>query len=367
MLHWAVATLGAEQVVCLHFDHALRAESAADAAFVAATCARLGVACHVEVWTAEKPTTNIHAAARKARLRFFISRMAQLGLNHLMLGHTRDDVAETLLERLSRGSGLRGLALLPLSAEVGGLTFLRPLRRCGRAELRDWLTAQGLTWREDASNTNPRYARVRWRRALANLPDLDSRTLLATVDALTDADTLLHKQAADWLGDHGRQVAAGLWQLSITVTQLPDELKLRVFALLSQRLSPLAELPRGPKVVHALTNPPRKGHLTLGGLRFWPYGAHVLAASTAWPEHAFLSPHQPISGNRTTGAALPARDRQRLFRHSAIPTPVRALWPCWVDDNGQLVALLATPALVPPAGVVAVSAVWCPNPVHFLA
>lgn len=155
-----------------HLDHGLRPESADDAAFVVALCARLEVPLSseridVRALSVERGE-GLEAAGRFARRRFFEATAAGLGGAHIALAHHADDQAETILFRLLRGSGIGGLA--GMRPRVG--PYIRPLLSFSRAELRGWLQAQGEVWRDDASNLDPTFSRNRIRHQL--LPELQT-------------------------------------------------------------------------------------------------------------------------------------------------------------------------------------------------
>jgi tRNA(Ile)-lysidine synthase len=105
------------------------------------------------------------AEARAARFGFFQQVMARRRIRTLWLGHQQDDIAETLLMRLARGSGTAGLAApRPLQLMPRGRLHVRPLLTLKKAELTAALTAAGAVWREDASNQTGDYTRNRFRR-----------------------------------------------------------------------------------------------------------------------------------------------------------------------------------------------------------
>ena len=95
----------------------------------------------------------------------------------MILGHHADDQAETILQRLLRGSGPAGLVGMGPQTRVGGLMILRPLLGVRSQELREFLRAQGQVWREDASNASPAYQRNRVR-ALLGRNDSSATCLL---------------------------------------------------------------------------------------------------------------------------------------------------------------------------------------------
>jgi tRNA(Ile)-lysidine synthase len=143
----------------LHFDHDLRgAASRADARFCRRMTAALGVPLVVERWREAKRGVG-EAKVRTARLSF----LARHGRT-LWFGHHQDDVAETMLMRLARGSGSAGLgAPRPVQAMPGDRVHLRPLLGLGKAEIVAALRTAGVPWREDESNARPDYFRNRVR------------------------------------------------------------------------------------------------------------------------------------------------------------------------------------------------------------
>ena len=143
------------EAVVLHVDHGLRTDSADDAAFVRTLAARYKLPFYAtRVHIVRRPRESIEMAARRERLAFFERMTQELALDAIATGHQADDVAETFLLRLARGSGPEGLAGLKRISHVGNLTFIRPLLDLPSATLRAFLTARGLTWREDSTNTD---------------------------------------------------------------------------------------------------------------------------------------------------------------------------------------------------------------------
>src|SRR5690606_31005852 len=112
-------------------------------------CRQLGVplqVVHVQV----APGASQERAAREARYAAFASALEEGEL--LLTAQHRDDQAETLLFRLLRGSGVRGLSGMPESRVLGSGLLLRPLLAVGRAELEGWAAAHQLQWINDPSN-----------------------------------------------------------------------------------------------------------------------------------------------------------------------------------------------------------------------
>ena len=167
-------------------DHRLRRESAEEARMAGRAAAALDIPHEILPWAEAPGHGNLQAAAREARLALLSEWAARRGLAAVLLGHTLDDQAETVLMRLGRGAGIDGLSGMAEARESHGLLWLRPLLGLRRAALRDWLAAQGVTWADDPSNDDPRFDRVRARQALAALAPLGvtAEGLAATADRL---------------------------------------------------------------------------------------------------------------------------------------------------------------------------------------
>jgi tRNA(Ile)-lysidine synthase len=177
-------------------DHGLRAASAAEAAQVAAHCAGLGLAHHVLRWQGWDGQGNLQAAARDARYRLMGDWAREQGIGLILLGHTRDDQAETFVMRLSRQAGLDGLSGMAARVERAGVAWARPLLTVPRAALRGMLTQAGVAWIEDPSNDDLRFDRVRARQVLAALAPLGigSEGLAQVMAQLAEARAALEGQ-----------------------------------------------------------------------------------------------------------------------------------------------------------------------------
>lgn len=155
-----VAPASGWQLTAAHLDHGLRgAESRADAAAVEALAARLGVACVVRA-LAVGAGSNLEARARQARQRALAAIAGQVGATRILTAHTEDDQAETVLLRLVRGSGARGVGgMRPVRGRI-----VRPLLDVPRADVRRFLGERGLGAAIDRTNADIRHTRNRVRR-----------------------------------------------------------------------------------------------------------------------------------------------------------------------------------------------------------
>jgi tRNA(Ile)-lysidine synthase len=171
LLVLAAEALGPARLAAVTVDHGLRPEAAAEAAGVGALCARLEVRHTVLRWEGPRGG-NLLAAARAARMELIAGWARGAGIGDVALAHTRDDQAETVLMNLGRGSGVDGLSAMPARRRALGVVWWRPFLGVARAELRAALTARGIGWVEDPSNTDPRFLRARLRAALPGLAAL---------------------------------------------------------------------------------------------------------------------------------------------------------------------------------------------------
>ena len=160
-----VLDLGGEPVA-LHVDHGLREESQEDAEFVGGLCDRLGVPCEVRRLRLEGGA-NVQERARSGRYALAGEVADRFGLRTIATGHTADDVAETVLMNLARGTGLRGLAgIPPMRGRVE-----RPIIEITRREVLAYLSWLDQPYRTDPTNLTGKYARNRIR--LEVLPVLE--------------------------------------------------------------------------------------------------------------------------------------------------------------------------------------------------
>jgi tRNA(Ile)-lysidine synthase len=169
--------------VVLHFNHRLRGRaSLADENFCARVCASLGVKFVAGRWSGRHPQAS-EAEARTARFAFFVREMTRRKINHLWLGHQQDDIAETMLMRLARGSGAGGLAApRPVQSMGDGRLHLRPLLTLKKSVIVAALRQAGADWCEDETNAAGAYFRNRVRRSV-----LQAWTKAAARDALAGA------------------------------------------------------------------------------------------------------------------------------------------------------------------------------------
>ncbi|WP_417707094.1 tRNA lysidine(34) synthetase TilS [Pseudomonas sp.] len=232
-------------ISAIHVHHGLQAAADAWPEHCARVCEKLGIALDV-VRVRVAPGASLEQAARSARYQAFSER---LGAGDVLLSaQHRDDQAETLLFRLLRGAGVRGLAAMPASRPLGRGSLVRPLLDCSRAELQAHAQRHGLAWIEDPSNADQRFSRNFLRRhvmpLLAERWPQASNTLARSARHLSEAQQLLEELAEMDLAV-ARGVSACPWLPlpSLDLSALSALSDARQRNLLRHWLAPLTRMP----------------------------------------------------------------------------------------------------------------------------
>ena len=193
-------------------DHGLRPQSAHEARQVKRLARMLGVPHRTLRWGGTKPRTGLQQAARAARYRLLGDFARAVKADHILTAHTLDDQAETVLMRMSRGSGISGLGAmrkvspLPVSCSAAGGTnvvLVRPLLDLPKVRLLATLDRGGIKYVEDASNRDARFARARLREVMPILAreGLDAPRLALLARRLARADMALERAVESAAGD----------------------------------------------------------------------------------------------------------------------------------------------------------------------
>jgi tRNA(Ile)-lysidine synthase len=255
----------AGQIEAATVDHALREGSRAEAEMVADVCSRLDVrhAILTAQWD-DKPATAIQERARRERYRLLAIWAKDRRLDAIATAHHLDDQAETLLMRLNRGAGVRGLAGMRPASLVprSDVPLLRPLLGWPRAELEQIVAGAGLVPARDPSNQDEQFERVRVRRALAEADWLNPQALAASAAHLGEADAAL-----DWIAESLAlaRVTDDADGLRIDAAGLPAELQRRLMKIAFARFH--APEPRGAELTRALDALADGRTATLSGIK----------------------------------------------------------------------------------------------------
>ncbi|MBI2236345.1 MAG: tRNA lysidine(34) synthetase TilS [Magnetospirillum sp.] len=339
------------EAVALTVDHGLRPESAAEARRVAGWLAEAGLPHHLLRWDGAKPARDLQAAARAARYRLLGDWCRDRGVLHLLLGHHRDDQAETLLLRLGRGSGVDGLAAMAAVQPTPWGRLLRPLLPLPRGRLETTLTARGQPWVEDPSNRNGAFARVRLRRLAGALAaeGMTAARLAATARRMGRARAALEQVTAA-AAARAVEVHPGGFALvrPEVFREVAEDIGLRLLSRLLLAVGGGDYTPRLGRLerLYAQLAAGLPGARTLAGCRVAPWRGRLVvsreAARVAPP--VALAPGTAVTwdGRFAVRVAASAPAGLRLgalggWRHQSggeLPAAVRSVLPALYDDDG---------------------------------
>ncbi len=152
-----------------HFNHCLRKTALRDQKFVQQLAENLSLPCRVEVWKRRNERGSLEELARLERIEFFRSLAAETKAAAIILGHTRDDLAETVLMRILRGTGLQGMRGILLERHVQGVCLFRPLLDVSKKEILVHLKKRRIPFCLDETNRQKKFLRNKIRMELLPL------------------------------------------------------------------------------------------------------------------------------------------------------------------------------------------------------
>jgi tRNA(Ile)-lysidine synthase len=193
MARWRRALRHGPRLVAVTVDHGLRPAAAREARDVKRLAKTLDLPHRTLRWTGAKPKTGLPAAARDARYRLLIQAARAHDAGHILTAHTQDDQAETLLMRMSRGSGIAGLAAMARQSPRDGVMLARPLLHIPKARLLATLNTANISFADDPTNRDAGFTRPRFRAIMPALAaeGCDARNLTRLASRLARANAAL--------------------------------------------------------------------------------------------------------------------------------------------------------------------------------
>ena len=326
---WRKRHRRAPKLIAVTVDHGLRPEARREAAAVKRLAARLGVAHRVLRWTGAKPTTGLQEKAREARYRLIAAAAGRARAACVLTAHTIDDQAETVLIRLTRASGLTGLAgmarvrplFLPAPAArakardrdpgpAASVFLVRPFLEIPKSRLVATLRAAGIPCADDPSNRDPRFTRARLR---ALMPALAREGLDAHRFALL-AQRIRRAEAAIELavGAAASALSAAPWSAAgpiafdgVRFAGLPAEVALRLLG-------------------RAITQVGNEGPVQLGKLESLADALAAAQAGSARFRRTLAGAVVTLQGDRLTIERAPARRNRRDLPNPESPAGRKA-------------------------------------------
>jgi tRNA(Ile)-lysidine synthase len=204
MARWRSAFKRGPKLIAVTVDHGLRRASAGEARAVKRLARRLGVPHRTVRWEGKKPASGLQEAARTARYQLLAAAAKSARAGAIVTAHTLDDQAETVLLRMSRGSGLGGLSAMARSSPLPAngtqeIMLVRPLLEIPKARLVATLARAKIEFADDASNRDPRFTRARLRELMPALAreGLDARRLSRLAGRLRRAEAAIEMAVDD--------------------------------------------------------------------------------------------------------------------------------------------------------------------------
>ncbi|MDO5647890.1 tRNA lysidine(34) synthetase TilS [Paracoccus sp. (in: a-proteobacteria)] len=336
LMHIAADWARGRRLMVATVDHGLRATSGAEAAAVAQAAAGLNLTHNTLIWRDNTAPGNLMANARDARLRLLSDWARRHDLPAVALGHTRDDIAETLLMRLARGAGIDGLAAMAERRESHDILWLRPMLDTGRDELRDWLRARGIAWIDDPTNDNTDFDRARVRRAMSEL-GLDPAALARSAQHLAGArDALTHYAAGV-----AQQAQADRGSLTLPRADFdaaPPDLRRRLLIAAVRWVTGADYPPRHTTQTHAIQALANGQRVTLDGTIITPRSDHLHIT------------REPAAARRSGATCGPIWDHRWHITGLRAGQIIAATGDCardfaWRDSGLSLPCATASPAI----------------------
>ena len=242
---WVKANCG--KVLALTVDHGLRVESSDEAKTVGLWMEKLGIEHKILPWVGDKPKSAIHETARQARYELLSEECKSRSIKHLLVAHTQDDQAETVIMRLCKGSGPDGLAGIPASRNINNIRLIRPLLGVSREALIATCRGAQLSWVDDKSNYSDVFTRARIRKIIKLLePEgLTRETLAATATRCASQKILSEYLVSDFINKHVSVYPEGWCKVSVAgLLEAPRELLVKVIGQLAMSIGGNERLPK---------------------------------------------------------------------------------------------------------------------------
>lgn len=245
------------QLSVAHLNHGLRPQAAQEQSYVKGLAKTLGLPLFTKTIKLQKTKGSLEEKAREARLSFLLATAKKLKAQGIALGHHQDDLAETILMRILRGTGPAGIKSMYFKRDMNGISLIRPFLKTNRCAIEKFLKERKIKFYTDASNFDKTFSRNKIRLDL--LPSLE-KTYNPNIK-----EGLVHfSQSVSLVYDYVRNQAEDILKKILSKNKTRSVLKLEIKKLSSLHPALLHEVLR-------LAIEKRLGHLR--GLTF----AHIEA------------------------------------------------------------------------------------------
>lgn len=182
-----------KDLIALIVNHNLREESSSESESVSSKMTDLGIKNKILTWDHKKISSNMQEQAREARLGLLTDYCKSHEIKYLFIAHHKNDVAETFLMNILRGSGVYGMSSIPNMTVYNSVFLLKPLLDFHKSSLQKYLKNKKINWIEDPSNNNKTFLRTKVRNIMRSK---EMKEIIPDTDLLVDRLALNAKNAA---------------------------------------------------------------------------------------------------------------------------------------------------------------------------
>ncbi len=194
------------KIAVVHFDHQKRKDSSLDCELVKNTCKKLSIECFTDTLNIQEINDNFHDYARTKRYDFFVKIAKKINANKIVLAHNSNDLTETILMRLTRGTSFEGYRGILPEAEYKEMKIIRPLLTVSRKEIEAYQKENKIPFNEDSSNKEDDYTRNRYRHHILPFLENENPRYLDKFQQFSEYQTkayqLIDKHANDFIKSH---------------------------------------------------------------------------------------------------------------------------------------------------------------------
>ncbi len=243
MLHYLASMKNKKNIkmAVAHFDHQVREESFLDRQLVVDTCRKLSIHVYTANLTSKKKV-NFQDFARQERYAFLVEKAKDFGASKIVLAHHANDLAETILMRLVRGSSFEGYRGMLSQTDYQGLLLIRPLLKTSREDIENYQQTYRVPYREDKSNLGDDYTRNRFRHHIMPLLEAENPKFLEKFSQFADyqsmAYDLIMEIAANFIS---RNIIRDDDALSLPIVNLKQEKDIIQIEIIKQLINDLTD------------------------------------------------------------------------------------------------------------------------------
>lgn len=261
-------------IIAITVDHGLRPESNSEAKTVGNWLKKHDIQHVILQWDGTKPTSNIQSEARNARYELMSDFCYKNKIKTLLVAHTMDDQAETVLLRLMRGSGVDGLSGIAEISQHNKIKIIRPLLGFSKEELRQYLKTKKQEWVNDPSNENDKFDRIKIRKFInqSENPDILTARLVNTAENMARSRDFIEEELKKHMAEISSFESEGYAIVNLKkLLKSHEEIIFRTLSILLTKISGSYYKPRFENIknLYEMLQKPTFKAATLWGCRIY--------------------------------------------------------------------------------------------------